>query len=42
LPSLVWGPSTWTQTCERMAKKERLTTPPAFAGLLLAIARSAR
>lgn len=42
LPSLVWGPSSWTQTCERMAKKERLTTPPAFADLLLAIAHTAR
>ncbi len=39
-PSLVWGPSQWTQTCERMGKKERLKTPPAFAEILLAIARS--
>lgn len=42
LPSLRWGASTWTQTCERMGKKERLATPPAFRNLLLAIARSAR
>ena len=40
LPSLKWGPSKWTQTCERMGKAERLKTPPAFAELLLSMAWS--
>lgn len=42
LPSLTWGPSQWTCTCENMGLAERIHTPPAFADLLLSIARSAR
>ena len=39
LPSLVWGPSVASCTVEMMGLKERLTTPPAFAEMLLAMAR---
>lgn len=40
LPTLTWGPSQWTQTCERMGLAERIHTPPAFAELLLSIAHT--
>ena len=42
LPSLTWGPSVATCTVEHMGLAERIHTPPAFAEMLLTMARSVR
>lgn len=42
LPSLTWGPSSWSETCERMGRPERMRTPPPFRDMMIAVARTAR
>jgi hypothetical protein len=42
LPSLCWGRSSASHELEKMSRAERMATPPAFAEVLLAMARGVR